>query len=184
MDIKDPHARNRWGQGWLHLRNDVRSVKAYIEAGTDVNTRDKNGNTPLHMAVMAFQDNSDAVQLIIEAGADVNARNEKGETPLHLSIVTPATQALIKAGADVNARDELGQTADETAKDNDKRSLIVGERLARQEARSKAAGASIEAAFEELTPAKVKSLGAELRAMAERATSTPTTPLKSRGLEL
>jgi ankyrin repeat protein len=55
-------------------------VGLLIDAGADVNTRGKNGNTPLHDAV-SFG-NLDMVKYLVSRGADVNAKNDLGLTPL------------------------------------------------------------------------------------------------------
>lgn len=51
-------------------------AKALIDAGTDVNAQDEEGNTPLHNAR-----NAKVAKALIDAGADVNALNDSGNTP-------------------------------------------------------------------------------------------------------
>ena len=65
-------------------------------------TRDSDGNTPLHIAVR--DDNMAEVQALLDSGADVNARNDYGTTPLH-SVRSNAAlvQLLLANGADINA---------------------------------------------------------------------------------
>lgn len=59
----------------------VRSVgRLLIDAGSDVNAKDKSGWTPLHYAAVNGQ--VEIAALLLEAGADVNARNQGNETPL------------------------------------------------------------------------------------------------------
>ncbi|MDC3309545.1 ankyrin repeat domain-containing protein [bacterium] len=94
------------------------NVQAELDAGADVNARDKDGYTPLLLA--AGYSTAESIQLLIAAGADVNARTEKGYTPLHSAVGTlhsavgnssaEGVQLLIAAGAEVNARDESGYT--------------------------------------------------------------------------
>jgi len=52
-----------------------------IQARADVNSRSKDGLSPLHCAVMAV--NLPAVARLVKAGADVNALDSWGYTPLH-----------------------------------------------------------------------------------------------------
>ena len=63
-----------------HVRDgDLAGVQAYLDAGVDINARDKNGSTPLHWA--AFKDHKDIVELLINRGAQVNAKTDNGFTP-------------------------------------------------------------------------------------------------------
>ncbi len=91
---------------------DLAKVKRFIEEGTDVNARDKGGETPLFSAVLA--DNDDVAKFLLDKGADVNAQNNGGRTPLHFAIRARArtnmVELLISKGADVNAKTEAGQT--------------------------------------------------------------------------
>jgi hypothetical protein len=78
----------------------------------DTDSRDSNGNTPLHTALL--RSNLHTAALLIEAGADVNAINNNGDTPLHIAIESHyalfIVPLLIEAGADVNARNNDGNT--------------------------------------------------------------------------
>ena len=56
-------------------------IKGFLEVEKDKNSRDKDGNTPLHTA--ARNGNLDITQLIIETIEDKNPTNNRGETPLH-----------------------------------------------------------------------------------------------------
>ena len=56
-------------------------IKGFLEVDKDKNSRDKNGDTPLHTA--ARNGNLDITQLIIETIEDKNPKNNNGETPLH-----------------------------------------------------------------------------------------------------
>jgi ankyrin repeat protein len=57
----------------------LNAVKAAIEMGVDVNSKDDAGNTALHMA--AFTGADALVKYLVENGATVNAKNNYGETP-------------------------------------------------------------------------------------------------------
>ena len=61
----------------------IEAVKLDLADGTDVNTKDDNGRTPLHYATEEGQ--KEIAELFIAAGADVNA-NIGGWTPLHLAV--------------------------------------------------------------------------------------------------
>jgi hypothetical protein len=53
-------------------------MKLFLEAGTDVNLRNKNGTTPLNFAVDHGTDHM--VRMLLDAGADMNAEDERCES--------------------------------------------------------------------------------------------------------
>ena len=55
-------------------------AKALIEAGVDVNAKDRWGRTALHCA--AVYNHLQIGRMLIDAGADVRAKDEDKETPL------------------------------------------------------------------------------------------------------
>lgn len=55
-------------------------AKALIDAGAEINSRDKDGSTPLHTA--AFMCHTGIVQALLAKGADKAARNNTGVTAL------------------------------------------------------------------------------------------------------
>eukprot|EP00927_Polykrikos_kofoidii_P011813 TRINITY_DN15050_c0_g1_i2.p1 TRINITY_DN15050_c0_g1~~TRINITY_DN15050_c0_g1_i2.p1 ORF type:complete len:1186 (-),score=187.96 TRINITY_DN15050_c0_g1_i2:133-3690(-) len=71
----------------------------------DVNAEDKKGNTPLHVALNSYGDESyNIVEALLRAGADANARDKTGETPAHVAVrsavvETRTFQSLLHAGA-------------------------------------------------------------------------------------
>lgn len=78
-------------------------VAELIKAGTDVNARDKDGNTALISAAENENMSVEIINMLIAAGADLNAKNKKGVSALMMSIkYTPNSKirtALLKAGA-------------------------------------------------------------------------------------
>jgi ankyrin repeat protein len=88
-------------------RGDAAQVKKLIEAGVDLNARDKSGYTALVWA--ARNGNKEVAKALIEARADMNARDcaANGWTPLIHAIHknnTDMARLLIEGGADVNAK--------------------------------------------------------------------------------
>ena len=63
----------------------IEAVKQHLDAGTDVNAKDKGDQTPLHYASMVGH--KEIVELLITKGADVNAKDKLlGRTPLDEAI--------------------------------------------------------------------------------------------------
>lgn len=83
-----------------------------IDHGADLNTRDEEGNTPLHLCFADFSDDNSLAEILLQAGADPNAVNQAGQTPLHTSnkAVRSAVRSLIAYGADITKKDKSGQT--------------------------------------------------------------------------
>lgn len=86
----------------IYPQENLTKVMSLLAAGADVNIRNKDGQTPLHMVT-----HYKIAQLLIAAGADVNARDASvfDATPLIRPIVlrcVPVVQLLLQAGADVH----------------------------------------------------------------------------------
>jgi ankyrin repeat protein len=115
-------ARDREGKTALFAAGDYRSrdvdgarvecVRLLVEAGADVNARDRDGNTPLHEIFL-----TDVEEELLKLGADVNARNNDGETPIFTTVDDDAIPLLIAHGADLAIRNKKGQTVVEAAEE-------------------------------------------------------------------
>lgn len=68
-------------------------VALLLEAGADVNARNRDGGTPLHSA--AFLGQYEAAKLLLENGAEINIRNGDGGTPLDATEVDWETTVFI-----------------------------------------------------------------------------------------
>ena len=92
--------------------NDLDVINLINEEGTaNIDARDMDGNTPLHIAARCNRKN--IVQVLIHKGANVNAKNKRGNTPLHWAAVTAALETariLIDAGADPRITNKNGLT--------------------------------------------------------------------------
>ncbi|MHC4464267.1 MAG: ankyrin repeat domain-containing protein [Planctomycetota bacterium] len=81
-------------------------LRDFAETGTDIDTKDENGRTPLLRAVMGRHIN--AVRFLIECGAEVNIRDAQDYVPLMYAIWTmdsDMVRLLVDKGADVKAKD-------------------------------------------------------------------------------
>ena len=120
----DIHAKNDEGQTPLFFvdlnRTDV--LSAYIEAGADINARDKHGNTIVH-----YQFASDSSwSLLVQSGFNINIKNHRNEPAWFARYKQSRMQSeyawdneqseyqilseYLKLGADVNVRDKFGNT--------------------------------------------------------------------------
>ena len=77
-------------------RRTLESVAAALDAGADIDARNGNGDTVLHIAASRGLD--DVVVLLAERGAVLDARNDAGQTPLGLAS-GPAAVLLVELGA-------------------------------------------------------------------------------------
>ena len=88
----------------------LNQVKALLNQGVPVNTRDEWGQTPLHGAAMGGR--LSMVQELLNRGAHVNPRTRSGTTPLQFAFGHPRIiHALIKAGANPRYRNIYSHNA-------------------------------------------------------------------------
>ncbi len=59
-------------------------IRAIITA-SNIQSRDSQGRTPLHIAVLGRAD-ATAINYLVESRADVNARDKNGDSPLHIAV--------------------------------------------------------------------------------------------------
>ena len=81
-------------------RGNLNLVRALLNQGVPVNSRDQAGYTPLHLA--SRRGLLSVVQELLKRGAHVNPRSIHGYTPLHVAAIANnpnIVHALIKAGA-------------------------------------------------------------------------------------
>jgi len=93
-------------------KGDIERVEALLaETPEQVNAKDENDETPLHLAVRRGY--NEVIGLLLAQGADVNAKNEAGVTPLHTAVqegYKEVVRLLVAKGADVNAKTNKGDT--------------------------------------------------------------------------
>src|SRR6266702_3795941 len=98
----------------------VEVARVLLEHEPDVNSRDDNGLTPLHLLIAdGYFDKDGALdftqftQLLLEHGADVNTRMKDGWTPLHSAAfygMLKVVRVLLDHGANVIEQNDQGET--------------------------------------------------------------------------
>ena len=86
-------------------QGDVETVRALLRAGSDVNARDRYGQTALMLA--AHRGFREMVELLVEGGADLNVTAKFNLSALMLTITTghaEVARALARAGADLQVK--------------------------------------------------------------------------------
>ncbi|KAJ5071635.1 ankyrin repeat [Anaeramoeba ignava] len=94
--------------------------KYLIEKEADINAKNKENETPLHL-ICEYQQKKEnlfeVIKYLIEKEADINAKNKENETPLHLICefqnkenALEVIKYLIGKGADVNAKNDKNET--------------------------------------------------------------------------
>ena len=80
-------------------------------AGTEINTKDSSGRTPLHHAAAQAAQDIEVLLSGCAGSVDLNARDNNGRTPLHFaaSISVQNVEVLLSAGADPSAVDKSGR---------------------------------------------------------------------------
>lgn len=83
------------------------SPTSSIRRGAEIEARDDEGQTALHVASQFGQ--VGVFGLLIEQGAEIEARENRGHTALHVASEygkIEITRSLIERGADIEARDD------------------------------------------------------------------------------
>ena len=70
-------------------------IKYLVGKNADVNLKDNNGNTPLHLACLNNAD-IEIIKYLFENGSDLNSKDNNGNTPLHLACFYNADIETIK----------------------------------------------------------------------------------------
>ena len=99
-------------------------IKFLIKNGADVNAKNDEGITPLHIVLYP-----EIAQILIAHGAVINAVSKNGDTPLHVMAAEgdqtlDVVELLLENGADKSIKDKQGKTAFDIAKSRDEEGLM------------------------------------------------------------
>ncbi len=67
---------------WAAMMGQTEAAKLLLQHGAEVNGRNSDDNTALHLAI--FLGRAGTAELLLKSGADVNAKNDDGATPVDL----------------------------------------------------------------------------------------------------
>ncbi|KAG2176120.1 hypothetical protein INT43_005353 [Umbelopsis isabellina] len=84
-------------------------VKELVDAGTDVDSHDDFGYTPMHAAASYGQ--LEMIEYLISAGGNINVADFDGDTPLFVVETPEVARFLIERGADPSHKNSEGITA-------------------------------------------------------------------------
>ncbi len=122
----DPNVIDSWERTLTMLvarsEEDAELLKDLIQKGAPVNTKDKDGRTPLHYAIE--YNNFEAIKILVENGCDINSQDNFGNTALMETVypkghiagnkilnINEVVKYLLKYNAEVNVQNNDGQTA-------------------------------------------------------------------------
>ena len=104
----DPATKNRQGDTCLHLAGDARTTAYFAARASDIDVRDDKGQTALLRA--AAHGNQEKARVLLEHSASAKHANLNGDTALHAARTSEVAQVLLNAGADIEACASDGAT--------------------------------------------------------------------------
>ena len=108
-EFADPTGNDIWTMAGA---GNVQAVKENLAKGIDVDAKNKDGSTALHIASLLGQ--YEVAELLIQRGADVNIKGNDGATALHAAAFLGQyreAKLLLENGVNANTRKNDGATA-------------------------------------------------------------------------
>ena len=107
----DVNVRNIHVDNWTPLHSAVCNghfaiVECLLKHGADVNAKEKENYTPLHIACLERHGHIDIVECLLKYGADIHSKNISSSTPLHTAVYMghiAIVECLLQHGANINA---------------------------------------------------------------------------------
>jgi ankyrin repeat protein len=87
---------------------DHQTVEKLLIQGVYANIRNKDGETPLHVA--SKKGDTNTVKVLLRNNANVNAKTNRGEIPLHFASSAQVAELLLKKNPNPNVEDLNGET--------------------------------------------------------------------------
>lgn len=108
-----PDKLNRKEIHYSIFEKNIEKLRQLIASGVDLNVKDSNGFTPLHLAAQEY--NVKAVKLLLENSAEVDPVNIHGNTPLFTAVFnskgrSEVIKLLLKYGANPEKANKSRQT--------------------------------------------------------------------------
>ncbi|KAH0606961.1 uncharacterized protein H6S33_002949 [Morchella sextelata] len=109
LTLQDRNGTNWSALHWAAARGGEHMIRFLINRGADVDMRDHQGRTSLHLGPWF---GTRVVELLVDCGADIGARDGEGNTPLHAAVrySKEVAEVLLRRGADPNTKDGEGRT--------------------------------------------------------------------------
>ncbi len=105
------HSRGNTALYFAALRGNAAIVQLLINAGVDIEAKNKDGRTAL-MAAASSKQGYESAKKLITAGADLNVKDNSGNTAIfETDYNIPLAQLLIASSADLNIQNNYGNTA-------------------------------------------------------------------------
>jgi ankyrin repeat protein len=110
--LVDLHRVNEEGNNALHIsathptraKHTVKTIKTLVDLGVNVDAHNKEGKTPLHVAVSSS--NNEGAKVLLDCKANPNLANENGITPLQIAVEkcnTDTIMLLLENGANTDS---------------------------------------------------------------------------------